>query len=66
MLREGASQLLGLCRYTPKEVEQAKVKVLTTYCGAIVEDKGEDMEEAIMGGKFDDTTGSKSFDIRMH
>jgi hypothetical protein len=41
-------------RYTPSEVEKAKQKLLQNYCGAVLEELEESLEQAIMSGKLDD------------
>jgi hypothetical protein len=46
--------LVNGTRYTPSEVEKAKQKLLQNYCGAVLEELEESLEQAIMSGKLDD------------
>ncbi|GAX79129.1 hypothetical protein CEUSTIGMA_g6569.t1 [Chlamydomonas eustigma] len=46
--------LVNGTRYNPAEVEKAKQKLLQNYCGAVLEESEESLEQAIMSGKFDD------------
>lgn len=47
-----------MCRFAPNE-EQLYQKQLSIYCGAVMEEYEEELEQAIMKGKFEDTGGRR-------
>ena len=51
---EEADDMVNATAYTPSHVQSNKQRMLKNYCGAFLEEREDELEDAIRGGKFED------------